>query len=75
VRAHDEKKRRICQFVSFRRAAKVPKLPGATEKIGAELLCFSELEATAQKKPELRHANFKLVYIYGRQRRQNCLIG
>jgi hypothetical protein len=50
-------------------------MPGATEEIGAELLCFSELEATAQGKQELRHANFKVIYIYGRQRRQNCLIG
>ncbi len=43
-----KKKRRVCQFVSFGRVAKVPKMPGATEEIGAELLCFSELEATAQ---------------------------
>jgi hypothetical protein len=54
---------------------KSPKYRGQPKKIGAELLCFSELEATAQKKPELRHANFKVIYIYGRQRRQNCLIG
>ncbi|GEM_PF-807525 len=54
---------------------KSPKCRGQPKKIGAELLCFSELEATAQGKPELRHANFKLVYIYRRHRRQNCLIG
>lgn len=54
---------------------KSPIYRGQPKKIRAELLCFNELEATAQEKPELRHANFKLVYIYGRQRRQNCLIG
>lgn len=54
---------------------KSPKYRGQPKKIGAELLCISELEATAQKKPELRHANFKVIYIYGLHRRQNCLIG
>ena len=54
---------------------KSPKHRGQLKKIRAELLCFSELEATAQKKPELRHVNFKVVYIYGQHCRQNCLIG
>ena len=54
---------------------KSPKSRGQPKVSRAELLCFSELEATAQKKPELRHANFKVIYIYGLHRRQNCLIG
>ncbi len=54
---------------------KSPRRRGQPKKIGAELLCFSGLEATAQEKPELRHANFIVIYIYRHERRQNCLIG
>lgn len=54
---------------------KSPRNRGQPKIIRAELLCFSELEATAQKKPELRHANLIVIYIYRHQRRQNCLIG
>lgn len=45
------------------------------KKTGIELLCFSELEATSKTKPELHHANLKIIYICWRKGHQNCLIG
>jgi hypothetical protein len=56
-------------------AQKSPKNRRHPKKIGMELLCFSELEATSKTKPELHHANLKVIYICGRQRHQNRLIG
>lgn len=54
---------------------KSPKSWGQPKVSRAELLCFSELQATSQKKPEHRHVNLIVIYIYRHQRRQNSLIG
>lgn len=46
------------------RVQKSPKGRRHLKKSGMELLCFSELGATSKRKPELHHANFKVIYIY-----------
>jgi len=54
-------------FVNLFLADRVQKSPQSRrhlKKSGAELLCFRELGATSKRKPELRHANFKVIYIY-----------
>jgi len=54
---------------------KSPKRRRQPKASGAELLYFSELQETAQEKPEHCHANLIVIYICRHERHQNSLIG